>query len=586
MNKKIVSRARIINYLFLVAILSISVFFYRIHIAKDFSLENNPYTETETPYCDVADSTLLIFSPDVPSLYYYSHGLAFILSLVVGFLLLRAQKGSNRSRLFLAMMILFCLWLVLDLIQWATADPVLMLYLWGVAVVLEVLFFGIALFIAKQSSEASEIPSWMIRSVSFLAGAVMLFIPSTFGLIGVDMETCEVIEGVMSKYLVYIYEFLCLLFIIHLAFKSRKNAPPKEGSGNTLFLLSIVLFLVLFFAGNLYGSLSENWIPSQYGLIGMPIFVLVLSYLIQKYDFSSAKVLLAQFLVLALLCFTVATLFVRKIENVRIVVIFTALFVVVLGYSLIKSVKKEIAQREQLTKLNQDLQESIKQRESLVHLVTHKVKGSFTRTKFIFAGILDGTFGKITPEIKKIAEQGMEFDQGGLETVDLVLNVANLEKGIIKYDMKVVNFRELLEKTLSEKRGAIEAKGLKLEANIADGKYDVTGDAIWLKEVIHNLLENSTKYTRQGAISVNLENKGEKLLLTVKDTGVGISAEDEKNLFTEGGRGKESIKINVDSTGYGLYSVKLIIDAHKGRVWEHSEGINKGSQFYVELPVV
>src|SRR4051812_24988117 len=60
--------------------------------------------------------------------------------------------------------------------------------------------------------------------------------------------------------------------------------------------------------------------------------------------------------------------------------------------------------------LNASLKESIKQRESLVHLVTHKVKGSFTRTKFIFAGILDGTFGPISPEIKKIAEQGLEFD--------------------------------------------------------------------------------------------------------------------------------------------------------------------------------
>ena len=57
-----------------------------------------------------------------------------------------------------------------------------------------------------------------------------------------------------------------------------------------------------------------------------------------------------------------------------------------------------------------------------------------------------------------------------------------------------------------------------------------------------------------------------------------------KNLFTEGGHGKESTKINVESTGFGLYIVKNIVDAHQGRVWAESEGSGKGSQFYVELP--
>ena len=57
------------------------------------------------------------------------------------------------------------------------------------------------------------------------------------------------------------------------------------------------------------------------------------------------------------------------------------------------------------------------------------------------------------------------------------------------------------------------------------------------------------------------------------------------HLFTEGGHGKESQKINTESTGFGLYIVKNIIDAHKGKVWAESEGAGKGSRFFVELPV-
>jgi signal transduction histidine kinase len=245
---------------------------------------------------------------------------------------------------------------------------------------------------------------------------------------------------------------------------------------------------------------------------------------------------------------------------------------------------------KQVEDLNLQLNDLIKQRENLVHLVTHKVKGSFTRSKYIFAGMLDGTFGEISAEVKKRAEQGIESDNMGIETVDLVLSVANMQKGIVKYEMKEMDLKDLVEKTVSEKTISVEAKGLKIVSEIKDGSYKMIGDPFWLKEVINNLIENSIKYTKEGTITVGLERKdnpakdgASKILFSVKDTGFGITDEDKKNLFTEGGRGKDSVKVNVDSTGYGLYSVKLIVEAHKGRVWAESEGVGKGSQFYVEL---
>ena len=56
-------------------------------------------------------------------------------------------------------------------------------------------------------------------------------------------------------------------------------------------------------------------------------------------------------------------------------------------------------------------------------------------------------------------------------------------------------------------------------------------------------------------------------------------------MFTEGGRGKDSVKVNVDSTGYGLYTDKLVVEAHKGTVSVETEA-GKGSTFFVELPIV
>jgi signal transduction histidine kinase len=239
---------------------------------------------------------------------------------------------------------------------------------------------------------------------------------------------------------------------------------------------------------------------------------------------------------------------------------------------------------------NSSLQNIIKQRESLVHLVTHKVKGSFTRSKYIFAGIVDGTFGEVSEEVKKYAAQGLESDNMGIETVDLVLNADNLQKGAVKYDIKKINFKDIVLKTIEEKKIQTEAHGLKIETDIKEDEknpdYNVMGDSFWLKEAINNLIENAVKYTKKGEIKIGLSDGDGKVRFYVKDSGVGITDEDKKLLFTEGGRGKNSVKVNVDSTGYGLYSVKLIMDAHQGRTWAESEGPEKGSTFYIEIDSV
>lgn len=65
---------------------------------------------------------------------------------------------------------------------------------------------------------------------------------------------------------------------------------------------------------------------------------------------------------------------------------------------------------------------------------------------------------------------------------------------------------------------------------------------------------------------------------------MGISDKDKTRLFTEGGHGEESIKVNVHSTGYGLFIAKNIVLAHKGTIRGESEGPGKGSRFVVELP--
>jgi signal transduction histidine kinase len=120
--------------------------------------------------------------------------------------------------------------------------------------------------------------------------------------------------------------------------------------------------------------------------------------------------------------------------------------------------------------------------------------------------------------------------------------------------------------------------------NIEKGNYIIKGDSTQLSEAVKNLIDNSINYTMEGSIDVSLSSV-DKVKLVIKDTGVGITSDDKQKLFKSGGRGSESLKINVNSTGYGLAFVKGVVEAHKGRVWAESDGRGKGSVFVLELPI-
>ena len=561
----------------------------------------NNYMETSIQtfieMCQWDTNKLLVFSDNVfDPLIYYSHLVPLILSLILAFFVFKTSYKLLISKVFFVTILLLSFWIFSDSILWATNNPKVTMFLWSLINMIEPIIYAGVLYFLYLFIDQADIS---FRKKLFLVILLLptIFLTSTkFSLSGFNLTNCyrDAVEGPLIYYN-YFIEALLIFWILFFTVKRFFSTKDKNSKRKILYVtLGSLGFLVAFAFGNVIGSLFDSygvagdysWTVGQYGIFGVPVFLGFLTYMIVKFRAFNIKLIATQALVWGLVILIGSQFFFIKTQVNMVLNGFTFVASIIFGYFLIRSVKKEIEQKEKLAKLNLNLQLLIKQRESLVHLITHKVKGSFTRTKVLFAGMLDGTFGEISPEIKKRAGQGLEFDNAGIQTVDLVLDVANMQNGLIKYDMKNLDFKELVENTISEKRIPAEAKGLKLETELRDGNYNVAGDSIWLKEAINNLIDNSIKYTKEGKITVELEKKNSNILFSIKDTGMGITEEDKQHLFTEGGRGKDSVKVNVDSTGYGLFTVKLIVEAHKGKVWVESGGENKGSTFFVELPTV
>jgi signal transduction histidine kinase len=172
-----------------------------------------------------------------------------------------------------------------------------------------------------------------------------------------------------------------------------------------------------------------------------------------------------------------------------------------------------------------------------------------------------------------------------VEGVEDILNASNIRKGTFSYEKKVFDFKNMVTTIAEGFRATAEGKGLTFVIHVPEGDWQFTGDEKQLSHVIKNLVDNSVRYTTTGSVTVDLEKSPDSIRFKVTDTGFGLSDDDKKNLFTEGGKGKESQKVNVESTGYGLYIVKGIVEAHGGKVWADSPGRSHGSSFIVELPV-
>ncbi|MEK7088973.1 MAG: hypothetical protein AAB913_02495, partial [Patescibacteria group bacterium] len=424
------------------------------------------------PLCPWESAQYLFFSSNVPSLFYYSHGISVIFALVFGFLLFFKSKKVLSAKLLFIITILFSAWVLLDLYIWATNDPSSVLFFWSVIILVEVLIYIFSIYFIDVFNTKQDVSFKKKIMMSLLVLPIIVALSTRFNLMGIDMSSCVALEGIIATYYIYAVEIFSIMWVLFFSFRFYEKTVDSSIKKQILFsTVGIIFFLLALSSGNLIGSVTEQWQYSQYGLLAMPIFIGILTYLVVKYNSFNIKLIATQALVWGLAILISSQFFFIKVFINIILTGVTFIATIIFGYALIKSVKKEIEQREELARLNINLQELIKQRESLVHLVTHKVKGSFTRSKYIFAGILDGTFGDANDEVKKRAEQGLESDNMGIETVDLVLNAANLEKGTIKYEMKTLNLKELVDKTISEKKISIEAKGLKLETEIKDDIY-------------------------------------------------------------------------------------------------------------------
>jgi len=171
--------------------------------------------------------------------------------------------------------------------------------------------------------------------------------------------------------------------------------------------------------------------------------------------------------------------------------------------------------------------------------------------------------------------------------IDELLELERIEISAERRE-ELLDIGQLVQQAANEYRWQAEMKGVRLWTEVVQDVSPVRGNHRMLLQAIGNLLDNAIKYTQEGGtITLRLwEEKGE-VILTVRDTGVGIPPEALPHVFEHFYRARQPGTEHVSGSGLGLTLVQSIIREHRGRVWVESEGIpGKGSLFGIALPAV
>jgi signal transduction histidine kinase len=349
-----------------------------------------------------------------------------------------------------------------------------------------------------------------------------------------------------------------------------------------------------------FGGGAINF-PLMYGIIpfgsfstlGMFIVLAIfipfpgpLSYILMKYRFMGVRVILTEILVFAtgltlLIWAVMAEPFVLKILGGALFVFF-----VIFGYQLVRSVIKEIELRAELEKAYKELERIDRAKTEFLSMASHQLRTPLGIIKGYLSMMLEGDYGEIPKEAKEKLKNAYVSNDRLVKLVNDLLDITRLEMGKIELKLERASIEEIISGVIEEMKPAAEKKGLYLKYEGPKVPLpEMMLDKEKIRQVILNLVDNGIKYTQKGGVEIKLKIENLKLKIEITDTGVGLSKEEIENLFEIMARGRAGLQYWMQGAGLGLYTARKFVEMHGGKIWAKSAGKDKGSTFYIELPI-
>lgn len=233
--------------------------------------------------------------------------------------------------------------------------------------------------------------------------------------------------------------------------------------------------------------------------------------------------------------------------------------------------------------LENNLKAALNARDEFIAVATHELKTPLTTLQLALYSIVKALDGEIDKDklISRVEKAKLQGDR--LEAlIKNLLDVTSIGAGKMRLELKPdVNLSSLIQNIAKKYEYDLTKSGSSLIKNIEPNIIGLWDD-FRLEQVVTNLISNAIKYGNGKPIEVHLRRSGQNAILEVRDQGIGISEDKQKKIFERFERAVS--ETSYSGLGLGLWIVKEIVTAFKGKVWVTSTR-HKGSSFSVELPI-
>ena len=283
-----------------------------------------------------------------------------------------------------------------------------------------------------------------------------------------------------------------------------------------------------------------------------------------------------------------------------IIVAITALIIVLIKWNSIlnNEVKKRTKELQESNReialANEELKVHDKMQKEFINVAAHELRTPIMPiiglSELLYNKVLNKNENSLKQETLKEYLQTIVRNAYRLQKlVEDILDVTKIESRIFKLNTELFELNEVISNVVTDFENIIKNKNNKVQILYEPNrnKIFVNADKTRLTQAISNILDNSLKFTQEGFIIITTRitnkekyDKDNKVIVIIKDSGIGIDNEILPRLFT-----KFVTKSN-QGTGLGLFIVKKIIEAHGGKIWAENNSNGIGSTFYFTLPIV